>query len=104
MSLSISKTVLVHLKQDAHEDKPRIVLFDSDMTAYGYVFIRTETITVNVVNSRKFTLAQIKSLEAQQAKIKADAIFDCERIKDEISILLQLTDKTKETTNDTQTE
>lgn len=67
--------------------------YSSDMSNYGYLFIRDIELEVDAPSESELVLKQIEALRLKEQKLQAETHKICEVIRDEIQKLLCIEDK-----------
>ena len=90
MKHKIKQTAFVHAKKDYVKGGHNLVLYFSDMSQYGYIFIGEVEVSVDfdLPDNFSFTQAEIDVLRKEQKHIQAEAQNKITRIEEKIQSLL----------------
>ena len=90
MKHTIKQNMLVHSVKDYVKGGHNLVLFYSDMSQYGYIFIGEVEVSVDydLPDNFNYTQAEIDSLRKEQKRIQAEAQNKITRIDEKIQSLL----------------
>lgn len=90
MKHKIKQTAFVHAEKDHETRGHKLVLYYSDMSKYGYIFIGEVEVSVDydLPDNFNYTQAEIDSLRKEQKRIQAEAQNNITRIEEQIQSLL----------------
>ena len=90
MKHKIKQTAFVHAEKDYVKGGHNLVLYFSDMSQYGYIFIGEVEVSVDydLPDNFSFTQAEIDVLRKEQKRIQAEAQNNITRIEEKIQSLL----------------
>ena len=90
MKHKIKQTAFVHAEKDCVKGGHNLVLYYSDMSQYGYIFIGEVEVSVDfdLPDNFSFTQAEIDVLRKEQKRIQAEAQNKVTRIEEKIQSLL----------------
>ena len=90
MKHKIKQTAFVHAEKDYVKGGHNLVLYFSDMSQYGYIFIGEVEVSVDfdLPDNFSFTQAEIDVLRKEQKRIQAEAQNKITRIEEKIQSLL----------------
>jgi len=85
--VKITTKQLIHAKRSDFTGVVSYHFFECDMSAYGYVPVVEQEITIDVPDEFNPVAAEIEMLRAAQKKMQADAQVKANHIEDQISKL-----------------